>query len=55
MLKLLSSWGYDGFRKHTEQAAAFYKRKRDNFEHAMQTHLSGLAEWTTPEAGMFYW
>ena len=29
--------------------------KRDVFESAMKKHLSGLAEWNTPEAGMFFW
>lgn len=33
----------------------FYREKRDVFEHAMRRHLSGLAEWSTPEAGMFFW
>ena len=55
ILKLLQSWGYDGFQKHTEHVSAFYRMKRDVFERAMQTHLSGLAEWTLPEAGMFFW
>ncbi|KAF8879248.1 PLP-dependent transferase [Infundibulicybe gibba] len=52
---LLNSWGYDGFKIHTERVAAFYREKRDAFEHAMTEHLSGLAEWTAPEAGMFFW
>ena len=55
ILKLLQSWGYDGFQKHTERVSAFYRTKRDIFERAMRAHLSGLAEWTTPEAGMFFW
>ena len=29
--------------------------KRDIFERAMRTHLAGLAEWTPPEAGLFFW
>jgi len=52
---LLDSWGYDGFMKHTETVANFYRKKRDVFESAMKKHLSGLAEWNTPEAGMFFW
>ncbi|EDR05824.1 uncharacterized protein LACBIDRAFT_191053 [Laccaria bicolor S238N-H82] len=52
---LLDSWGYDGFIKHTENVANFYREKRDVFEAAMKKHLSGLAEWNTPEAGMFFW
>ncbi|KAF9473803.1 PLP-dependent transferase [Pholiota conissans] len=55
VVKLLRSWGHDGFTTHTERVAAFYKGKRDIFERAMEKHLSGLAEWETPEAGMFFW
>jgi hypothetical protein len=40
---------------HTHNVAAFYQEKRDIFERAMKRHLSGLAEWETPEAGMFFW
>lgn len=32
-----------------------YKRRRDLFSAAMKKHLTGLAEWDDPEAGMFYW
>ena len=51
----MKSWGYDGFQKHTEHVSAFYRMKRDIFERAMRTHLAGLAEWTPPEAGLFFW
>lgn len=53
--KLLDSWGYNGFKAHTETVSAFYREKRDVFERAMRTHLRGLAEWSTPQAGMFFW
>ena len=52
---VLSRWGYDGFFQHTDRVAEFYREKRDVFERAMHRHLDGLAEWTPPEAGMFYW
>jgi tryptophan aminotransferase len=52
---LLNSWGYDGFQAHIERVADFYREKRDVFERAMKKHLQGLAEWSTPEAGMFFW
>ncbi|KAF8181268.1 PLP-dependent transferase [Pholiota molesta] len=55
VFKLLESWGHDGFMTHTHNVAAFYQEKRDIFERAMKRHLSGLAEWETPEAGMFFW
>lgn len=54
-LKILRTWGYEGFKAHTERVSEFYREKRDVFEAAMQKHLAGLAEWTKPEAGMFFW
>ena len=35
--------------------SGFYRAKRDIFEAAMHRYLDGLAEWDTPEAGMFFW
>lgn len=52
---LMSSWGYDGFCKHTEEVSNLYRMRRDIFENAMKRHLDGLADWDTPEAGMFFW
>lgn len=52
---LLNSWGYDGFIEHTKNVSEFYRAKRDVFESALVRHLSGLIEWNTPEAGMFFW
>ncbi|KAH9942752.1 PLP-dependent transferase [Amylocystis lapponica] len=54
-LRVLRTWGLAGFQTHTEQVAQFYRAKRDVFEDAMRRHLGGLAEWATPEAGMFVW
>jgi tryptophan aminotransferase len=51
----VNSWGYAGFKSHTERVSAFYKAKRDVFISALERHLGGLAEWTAPEAGMFVW
>ncbi|KAF4614086.1 hypothetical protein D9613_007470 [Agrocybe pediades] len=53
--RLLDSWGYEGFKTHTEWVSEFYRQKRDVFESAMKKYLTGLAEWSTPEAGMFFW
>ncbi|CAK5268112.1 unnamed protein product [Mycena citricolor] len=53
--KLLSAWGVDGFMLHTAGVSNFYREKRDIFQAAMVKHLSGLAEWTAPEAGLFFW
>lgn len=54
-VKLLEAWGYDAFIAHTHSVSAFYREKRDIFERALNNHLAGLAEWSTPEAGMFFW
>ena len=52
---LLDAWGYDAFVAHTIEVSQFYKGKRDVFERHMKKHLDGLAQWDTPEAGMFFW
>ena len=43
------------FKKHTLTVSEFYRGKRDVFERLMKKHLDGLAQWDTPEAGMFFW
>ncbi|KAF8646220.1 hypothetical protein AX16_007361 [Volvariella volvacea WC 439] len=53
--KLLDAWGCAGFVAHTERVSAFYKQKCDVFENALRKYLDGLVQWTTPEAGMFFW
>ncbi|KAJ7096913.1 pyridoxal phosphate-dependent transferase [Mycena epipterygia] len=50
---LLARWGPEGFLAHCAGVAAFYRRRRDAFEGVARKHLEGLAEWTTPVAGMF--
>ncbi|PVF99708.1 PLP-dependent transferase [Serendipita vermifera] len=52
---LLSDWGYDTFFKHTERVAGFYREKRDVFAKGLEKNMKGLAEWTIPNAGMFFW
>ena len=53
--KILESWGYEGFKVHTERVSEFYREKRDVFQAGMLRYLSGYAEWVKPEAGMFFW
>lgn len=55
LVKLLKAWGMDGFLCHTCQVAEFYRQKRDSFEISLRRHLTGLAEWSTPNAAMFFW
>ena len=54
-LRMLQFWGYDKLKAHIDRVAEFYRQKRDVFEGLMQKYLAGLAEWNTPEAGMFFW
>ncbi|TFK92678.1 PLP-dependent transferase [Polyporus arcularius HHB13444] len=54
-LRMLKFWGYDKLRAHVDRVAEFYRTKRDVFEGLMHKYLAGLAEWNTPEAGMFFW
>lgn len=61
--KLLEHWGYDGFLRHGDAVAAFYRARRDNFEAKARAVLGedpakgqrSVATWVTPVAGMFLW
>ncbi|KIM33517.1 hypothetical protein M408DRAFT_326211 [Serendipita vermifera MAFF 305830] len=52
---LLSDWGYEAFFEHSRQVSEFYRVKRDIFLKSLEKHMTGLAEWTVPDAGMFFW
>ncbi|ORX39311.1 pyridoxal phosphate-dependent transferase [Kockovaella imperatae] len=52
---LLEHWGLDGFRNHAHHVAELYARRRETFETIVKKHLSGLATWVSPVAGMFLW
>ncbi|KAF6755774.1 TdiD protein [Ephemerocybe angulata] len=54
-IKVLREWGIDGFLKHVQNAANFYKRRRDVMAAALDRHMKGIAEWTQPDAAMFFW
>ncbi|EPQ29921.1 uncharacterized protein PFL1_02593 [Pseudozyma flocculosa PF-1] len=57
-LALLSRWGIDGFLRHADSVAHFYKARLDQFEAKARHHLCAspsVAEWVTPSAGMFLW
>ncbi|KIJ60401.1 hypothetical protein HYDPIDRAFT_190072 [Hydnomerulius pinastri MD-312] len=55
VLALVEPWGYDGFETFTRNVSNFYKTKRDIFEKALRQHLGDVAEWSTPESGLFFW
>jgi tryptophan aminotransferase len=54
-IAVLRRWGHAGFFAHTARISQFYRQKRDAFEAAMRRHLADIAEWASPEAGMFMW
>lgn len=53
--KLLERWGEAGWNAHCDKVACFYAGRRDVFVRLCQKHLTGLAEWHAPVAGMFVW
>ena len=52
---LLEKWGEAGWDAHVAKVKAFYSERRDKFLHYCEKHLTGLAEWAEPRAGMFVW
>jgi DNA-binding transcriptional MocR family regulator len=55
IIELFDKWGVEGFAKHVKQVQDFYKDRRDKFAELSEKHLKGLAEWSVPTAGMFFW
>lgn len=52
---LLHRWGADGFDAHATHVSEFYRRRCDHFLACADRHLTGLASWAPPTAGMFVW
>lgn len=53
--KLFESWNEEKFEHHFNDIQKFYCQRRDIMIAGLEKHLSGLAEWTVPKAGMFVW
>ncbi|KAI8825257.1 pyridoxal phosphate-dependent transferase [Fimicolochytrium jonesii] len=53
--QLLNVWGVEGFLQHTERVTEFYRERRDAFLGSAERWLKGCAEWSVPDAGMFFW
>ncbi|CAO3666757.1 hypothetical protein G6F70_007347 [Rhizopus microsporus] len=53
--ELLNTWGHEGFFKHVDSVADFYRTKADQFEECLQRHMKGYGEWVKPSGGMFFW
>jgi len=47
--------GTEHYREHLQELRRFYKQRRDGFERALQTHLADLADWNSPQGGLFFW
>ena len=48
-------WGEAGWAAHIASVKDLYQKRRDAFIAAAERHLSGLADWVVPTAGMFCW
>ena len=46
-------WGIEGFMNHVTSIEDFYQRRRDIMLEAANKHLTGLAEFSSPDGGMF--
>lgn len=55
LLTLLKNWGEEGFKRHIAMVQEGYRQRRDLFCKLAEKHLTGLAEWHPPSAGMFVW
>ena len=55
MIALFEKWGYEGFDAHVRSVSTFYRAKRDAFQALMEEYMAGLAEWTPPNSGLFFW
>ncbi|KAH9153577.1 hypothetical protein AeRB84_004196 [Aphanomyces euteiches] len=55
VLELFKQWGEKGWNDHVSSVCEFYRRQRDAFLVALEKHLTGLATWEVPDAGMFVW
>ncbi|MDX9673691.1 MULTISPECIES: PLP-dependent aminotransferase family protein [unclassified Pseudomonas] len=47
--------GTEQYQQHLSELRGFYRERRDAFESALQTHFSDLANWNTPQGGLFFW
>jgi kynurenine/2-aminoadipate aminotransferase len=52
---LLKRWDIEGLERHTDTVVEFYRKQKDVMIAAATKWLTGLAEWSEPQAGMFLW
>merc|ERR1711879_1024773 len=53
--KLFDEWGIPGYVEHTKKVTEFYRGQCEAIVRSCEKHLSGLATWKEPKAGMFLW
>jgi kynurenine/2-aminoadipate aminotransferase len=53
--ELLAAWGPGGLEAHVQRMQREYGHRAAVLHAAAQQHLTGLAEWAAPRAGMFLW
>jgi 2-aminoadipate transaminase len=47
--------GSEHYEQHLLELRSFYRTRRDAFEAALQRHFADLAEWNSPQGGLFFW
>ena len=52
---MLNAWGPAGFDRHIRGMQREYAERAAVIHAAAEEHLTGLANWTRPAAGMFLW
>jgi len=52
---VLQQLQHPGRAERLAGVVAAYRRKRDRFAAALERHFSGLATWSTPPGGLFFW
>lgn len=47
--------GSEKYQQHLSELRGFYRQSRDAFQAALETHFADLADWNTPQGGLFFW
>ncbi|MBX8493959.1 PLP-dependent aminotransferase family protein [Pseudomonas cichorii] len=47
--------GTEHYRGHLAELREFYRQRRNAFEAALQEHFADLADWNSPQGGLFFW
>lgn len=47
--------GSEKYQQHLSELRGFYRQRRDAFQAALETHFADLADWNTPQGGLFFW